>query len=215
MNISFLKKIKLEEAILYFSGGKDSIVSLDLIRPHVNNLVCIFLENIQGLIYRDELFNYYEKRYKVKILKRFHPDYYKWQKKQVYGMENNATELKLTDLKVGKFYKKYRTELNIEWMILGEKRSDDITRARKFYRYSEIDQVNKIIYPVAYFSNKEIFEYIKIKKLLQLKCYDFDYNHEITGYFSKDVLNWFKDNYLKDYYTILETFPQLESILYE
>ena len=57
-------------------------------------------------------------------------------------------------------------------------------------------------------------EYIKRKKLLLPSCYDYNYKHEITSYFSKDILNWFKKNFINDYYKILNTFPQIESILY-
>jgi len=215
MNFSFLSGLKISEAIIFFSGGKDSIVSLDLIRNHIDNLTGIYLEYIPGLKYKDELFNYYENRYNFKIIKKDHPFWLLYQQKNVYGCKNNITEkIKLTDLKLGKFYNKYKKELNIEWHIIGEKRTDDITRARKLFKSTPIDKTNKIIYPVALFSDKEIFKYIEFKKLIlpiEYKLYNVKHDHNVA--FSKEALLFFKNNFIDDYYKILEIFPQIESIL--
>jgi sulfate adenylyltransferase subunit 2 len=217
LNFDFLKNLKLDEAIIFFTGGKDSIASLDLIRPYINNLIGIYLEYIPGLKFKDNIFKYYEERYNFKIIKRPHPQWFLYQINKVYGIENKIEKkIKKIDLKLGKFYKLYKNELNIKWSILGEKRSDDITRARKIYKTTPIDKENNIIYPVAYFSDKEIFKYIKQKKLILPKeYYETRATHEMNTPFSKDSLLYFKENFYEDYEKIINIFPQIEGILYE
>lgn len=215
MDLSFLKNVKLKEAILFFSGGKDSIASLDLIRDRIENITAIYLYFIPGLEYKKELFQYYENRYGIKILEFPHPFYYTYQINNVYGMENQTNgKFKKKDLTVGNFYRKYKNEFKIEYSIIGDKRADNITRARILFKHGAVDVVNKIIYPVAYFSNKEVYRYIEEKKLILHKCYHSGFKGDITTPFSKDTLLFFKENYINDFYKILEIFPQIESILH-
>ena len=116
------------------------------------------------------------------------------------------------ELKLGEYQKKLKKDMDIPWGALGYKKTVSITRARQFYKYSEIDHINKYVYPVAYFSDKDIYYYIKRKKLRLPVEYQHGFGNEITTPFSQEILFFLKENYINDYHKILNTFPQLESI---
>ena len=215
MKLDFLRKIQLDQLLFFFSGGKDSIVMLDLITKYTNikKIIGVFLYFIPNLIYKNEIISYYSKKYNVEIKQIPHPDYFIYQQNEVYGRENNLDrKYTQTELKLGNYQAYIKKKFGIEWGAIGYKRSDSITRARQFYKYTAIDTKHKYIYPVAYFTDNDIYFYLKKNKLKLPAEYANDFKGDITTPFSQEILLFLKQNYESDYDKIMETFPQLESI---
>ena len=91
MKFDFLKNINLDKCILFISGGKDSIVSLDLLKRYANirQLIGVYFYFIPDLQYKNEILDYYSNKYNFEIKQIPHPFFLQYKQNQVYGIKND------------------------------------------------------------------------------------------------------------------------------
>lgn len=209
LNVIEFLKTQTNEVVLFFSGGKDSLILLDILSKHFKVNLC-FMYFVKDLEHCDKFINWAKKKYKVDCVQYPHfmlADYFN---NQYYCIsKEKQTVIKLKDIE-----NSARKHFNCEWVISGMKMSDSMNRRLmlKTYFMNAINLDSKTAYPLSTWSKQMCLSYIRHNKLptpinYGEKCkssgVDLEYN----------VLKFLQKNYPKDLEKILQVFPFAETIL--
>jgi len=156
---------------------------------------------VQGISYREKILKYYETRYKVKIVQI--PDY------DLMNYQIIQSNSKKGKIKIGDIENYLRRKLNISYIVYGQKNTDGFMTKLKIH--TGIDQKFKRFYPVAIWTDNEIFEYIKKNKLPLSPEYQVGFKNIDT--FKGEPLLYIYNNYPDDYQKIKKQFPHIEADL--
>lgn len=207
--IEFLKT-QTDSVVLFYSGGKDSIVLLDVLSKHFTvNLA--FMYFVPGLEHIEKYVRWAENKYNVKCNKyphwmlsqSFNDNYYRFHSEPI-------SPIKLADIE-----NKVRADFNCDWIVSGVKQNDSLNRRlmlRQMFMEA-IDLNHKKVYPLTDWSKQQCLTYIKSKNLPKPIAYN---NKNSSGAdLDKDFLIFCKEKYPSDYKKILIQFPFAETILHE
>jgi len=211
MYLDVIKKVSEEtkECIVGFSGGKDSIVLLDLCHHYFDKIYAYFMYLIPELEFQEVTLKYYEKKYNIKIKRVPHfkisemlnTGSFRKPSKQSLNIKNT----KITDVE-----KHIKEVFNIEWIAQGLKKADSLSRRPWLEKNKGIDFNKKICYPLANWTDKNIFLYIK-KNKLRLPAW-YKYSKSSFGCaLNFENLSIMKDNFIEDYKKVLNIFPYAEA----
>ena len=182
-----------DSVLVSFSMGKDSIVTLDLCMKYFKHVQPFFMYLVPGLQFQDEALEKYEKRYGVEIIEVPHfenADFYR------YGSFRDA-DYSVPRVKIRAIYEALRQDTGIYWIAGGEKINDSIDEKRGRF------------YPVMYWTDKEIKQYMRMNHLFYPK-----FNQELGFSFHSlagKELSAIKKIYPDDYQRILKFFPEAEA----
>lgn len=206
-----------DSAILMFSGGKDSIACLDLAAKYFKNIIPVYLYFVRGLSFKEIHFKYYQKKYNVNIVqfprcedlsRHINSGAYQIKKIKIPSIRQYEMDLFL------------RRTLDESWIIYGYKRSDSLQRrgilnancsdGEKKYT-GGIDLRNQKIYPIANWTELDVFRYLKMKKLPLSAEYSSGFRdiNALKG----DALVWIYNNFRNDYFLIKKQYPFIEAEL--
>ncbi len=150
-----------DSVLVGFSGGKDSIVTLDLCMRYFENVVPFFMYLAPGLEFQERTLRWYEKHYGCEIIRMPHFEVSNFMR---YGsfreMDPSVPIVSVTDM-----YNYLRVKTGITWVAAGERINDSIVRRAMIKNSGSIDRKRARFYPVAYWTKKEVLAYIKQKKL--------------------------------------------------
>ena len=150
-----------DRVLVGFSGGKDSIVTLDLCMRYFKRVQPFFMYLVPDISFQNEMLEWYENKYNCEIIRLPHFEVSSFLR---YGsfrdMDTTVSVVKTNDL-----YAYLRDKTGIEWIAAGERIKDSIVRRGMIKGTDSIDIKRKRFFPVAYWSKKEILQYIKAKKL--------------------------------------------------
>ncbi len=150
-----------DSVLVGFSGGKDSIVTLDLCFRHFRRVVPYFLYLVPGLSFQEAQLRWYEQRYDVQIERLPHPMLSFWLKWGVFRQAHRDwPEIGFNDI-----YHYLRLQHGVEWIAAGERIADSIVRRAMIKKSSSIDVKRWRVYPVAHFRKNDILAYVKRHRL--------------------------------------------------
>lgn len=207
---------KTDKIILFYSGGKDSIVLLDMLPSLFNEVHCVFMYLVKDLEHQQPLINF-AKRYKNVTMHQ----YPHWMLSHYYknghfsfhqsGAEENIPLMYQKDIEA-----KARIDTGCEWMVTGEKRSDSLKRYMLLgmFKYDGIVDNKKHIYPLSHWKKADIFAYIRNKRLIRPVSYNPKMQSEGVD-LDLDVLLYLREHYPQDVQKIFNQFPFAEKILFE
>ncbi len=194
-----------DSVIVGFSGGKDSIVTLDLCFKYFKRVQPFFMYLVPGLEFQEKMLRWYENKYKTEIVRIPHFEVSNFLK---YGsltvFDDNVEIVGITDT-----YEYMRQKTGIHWIAAGERCADSIVRNAMIKHSGSIDYKRGRFYPIAYWKKNEVLEYIKYKKLYlspEQKRLGFSFR-SLDG----SELAVIKENYPKDYAKILKVYPFAEA----
>lgn len=197
-----------DSVLVAFSGGKDAIITLDLCMRNFKNVQVFFMYMVKDIKYINDILKRYEDMYGIKIIQVPHPDVSAFYK---YGMYTKADpNVKRTT--INETYDYVRGLTGIEWIAGGERTTDSIERNARIKNSSSIDFKSKRFFPIAYWTKKDVYEYIRVKKLYlprinkEFGC-STDALHPIFG-------AYIKEHYPEDYAKIVRAFPHYESAVF-
>lgn len=150
-----------DSVIVAFSGGKESIVTLDLCCRYFKNVKAFFMYICPNLSFQEKTLEYYEKRYQIEIMRLPHMDMSEFFH---YGSFRNA-DYSFPIISINDVYNYVRLQTDTWWIAAGERIDDSIIRRAMIKHSSSIDVVRGRIYPVATWSKREILDYIKFHNL--------------------------------------------------
>lgn len=190
-----------DSVIVGFSGGKDSIVTLDLCFKYFKRVQPYFMYLVPGLEFQEVMLRWYEKKYKTEIIRIPHFEVSEFLKYGSFTVYDDNVEI----VRINDTYNYMREKTGIHWIAAGERCADSIVRNAMIKHSGSIDYKRGRFYPIAYWSKKEILEYIKYKKLYlspEQKKLGFSFR-SLDG----SELTIVKEHYPKDYEKILKVYP--------
>ena len=194
-----------DSVTVLFSAGKDSVVTLDLCCKYFKKVSGAFMYYVPGLSFQQKIIKYYEKRYGIEIVQVPHCD--------LSDMLRNGTyrpiDLDVPILKEEDLMNYISSITGNYWLAGGERASDSIVRNAMIKHSGAIDQKRRHIYPVAYWKQKDIFNYLNRYKL------PISPEYAVLGY-SFGCVYWqdvkvIRDYYPEDYEKIKKWFPLVDS----
>jgi phosphoadenosine phosphosulfate reductase len=187
------------------SGGKDSVVCLDLCARYFDDIRPFFLYVVPGLSFQEAVIDFYERKYGVKFLRLPHFILSYFLNAGIYRKEDpDVPEIGINDV-----YAWLRLNTGIHWIAAGERISDSLWRRGMIKSSGTCDPKRGRFYPVAHFSTKEVLAYIKHHRL------KFSPETNVLGYSLQGLegqdLFRIKQHYPQDFRKMCEWFPFLEA----
>lgn len=208
---SALRK-KTNKVILFYSCGKDSIALLFLCRKffEAKNIVCVYMEFVEGLTHTDNLLNFAEKENTLIKLPHWQTSHYIANNYYRIYKPVKCEKIMLTDV-----YRYVRSKTGIDWIIDGKKMSDSMNRRLQLMNLEmkAIDAKNKTASPLSLWNKNDVLSFMKFNKLPKPFAYSGKTSNGLD--LNKPCLSFLKNNYPDDYQKILEIFPLAESILWQ
>lgn len=150
-----------DSVIVGFSGGKDSLVTLDLCARYFKNVAAYFLYTVPRLSFQERCLRTYEEKYNIEIIRLPNTDVSERLKKGIFTTaDENVPIIRYQDI-----YNYLRDKTGMYWIAGGERASDSIERNAMLKKVGSTDFDMGRFYPVAYWKEKEIINYIKVHKL--------------------------------------------------
>lgn len=190
-----------DSVIVGFSGGKDSIVTLDLCFKYFKNVKPFFMYLVPGLSFQEKMLNRYEERYNTEIIRLPHFECSNFLKYGCFTLADWSVDI----VGINDTYSYLRELTGIHWIAAGERCADSIVRNAMIKKSGSIDHGRGRFYPLAYWKKNDVMEYIKYKKLYlspEQKKLGFSFR-SLAG----SELAVIKEHYPEDYEKILKVYP--------
>ena len=206
-----LIRVKSNEALLFLSLGKDSLVLLDLLYPKFNRLVCVFMYFVKDLEHINRWINWTKAKYpNIEFIQVPHWNLTYILRGGMYGGPTPTVNL----LTVADVVKAMQFNCGIDYTFLGRKKADGMNRNLMLKGYEANGYENNgLCYPLADFSQKDILAYMKQHNLPKPVRYSLKASSGVG--FNLDCMLWMEKNYPQDLQRIYKTFPMAERVLWE
>lgn len=190
-----------DEVIVAFSGGKESIVVIDLAFRYFKKVRPFFMYICPNLSFQERTLEWYEKKYQTEIIRIPHMDASEFFH---YG-SFRCPDLSFPIVSINDIYKYVRLKTDIWWIAAGERIDDSIVRRAMMKKSGSIDVQRGRFYPVSMWKKREIIDYIKFHNLYlgqDSKKLGFSFK----SLWGKELL-MLKENFPDDYAKILHLYP--------
>ena len=190
-----------DSVIVGFSGGKDSIVTLDLCFKFFKNVRPFFMYLVPDLEFQEKMLKWYENRYNTEIIRIPHFECSEFMKYGSFTMADWNVDI----VGINDTYAYLRDLTGIHWIAAGERCADSIVRNAMIKKSGSIDYKRGRFYPLAYWKKNDVLQYIKYKKLYLSK------EQREIGFSFRSLagseLAVIKELYPSDYEKILQVYP--------
>jgi len=145
------------EVVVSFSGGKDSVVTLDLCARHFKRVHAFFMYQVPGLSFQEATLRWYEQRYGIEILRVPHPELAEWLRFGTFRYHDfSVPAISFNDL-----YHYVRMQTGQRWIAAGERIADSIWRRAMMKRSGCIDVKRGRFFPLMYFRKDDVLRYVE------------------------------------------------------
>lgn len=190
-----------DSVIVGFSGGKDSIVTMDLCFKYFKNVKPYFMYLVPDLEFQEKMLKRYEERYETEIIRIPHFECSNFMK---YG-SFTIMDFDVDIVNINDSYNYLRDLTGYHWISAGERCADSIIRNAMIKKSGSVDHKRGRFYPLAYWKKHEVLQYIKYKKLYLSK------EQRELGFSFRSLagkeLAVIKQLYPDDYEKILRVYP--------
>nr|DAR56033.1 MAG TPA: phosphoadenosine-phosphosulfate reductase [Caudoviricetes sp.] len=193
------------KCIVCFSGGKDSIVTLDLCARYFKHIHVVFMYSVPGLSFQEANLRWYEARYGIEIERIPHFMISEWMR---YGLFRKG-DYSVPIVKPLDVYQYLRLSSDMWWIAAGERIADSIVRRAMIKNSGSIDDKRGRIYPVAHWNKAEVMRYIQHHKL-KLSPESTVLGHSFRS-LEPSEMALLKKHYPRDYAKVAEWYPFIEA----
>lgn len=199
---------KTNRVLVFYSAGKDSIVTLDLLYEYFDEIVCVFMYFVPDLEHINRYLDWAQVKYpKIKIVQVPHWNLSYILRGGVYCVPNPSVRV----FKVGKVDEALRITHSIDYSFYGMKKADGLHRRLMLDTYQDgVSNTNKV-YPLVNWTNREVTAYMRAQSLPQPVRYSSNASGGVG--FNIDAYLWMRNNEPNDLKKMLRAFPFSEKIL--
>jgi 3'-phosphoadenosine 5'-phosphosulfate sulfotransferase (PAPS reductase)/FAD synthetase len=207
-----MKNISNNKYILSFSCGKDSIVLLHYAHMFGLDIIPVHYYIIDKLSYNDEVSEWCENKYNIKINNILSPIYSKMKAADLLCI-NRVWEMRCDKVNPFKKVEKLSKLLfKTDWNLIGIKKNDSPTRRMNISVNGWYQENCGKVYPLFDWSDKDVWMCIKKYNLIINRCYEWFGR-------SQDVVNIkhlypLKDKSPDDYDRFVREFPLIEPMVW-
>lgn len=190
-----------DDVIVAFSGGKESIVVMDMCFRYFKKVRAFFMYICPGLSFQEKTLEWYERKYQTEIIRIPHMDvseFFHWGSFRI--PDPTFPVVSINDI-----YKYVRLETDIWWIAAGERIDDSIIRRAMIKKSGSIDAQRGRFYPVSMWKKKEVIQYIKFHNLY-LGADSKKLGFSFKSLWGKELL-MLKEHFPDDYQKILHLYP--------
>ena len=211
--INIVKKQANKVILFHSATGKDSIALLDLLAPHFEKIVCVFMYYVKNLAYEHRYIEWAKKMYpNCEFIEVPHFAVTSFVKRGYLGLKKDSS---IKDRTLKDVTKQIKQMTGIDWAFFGFKKIDSIDRRIMLNELpTGISESTKNAYPLADFKNSQVLEHINNRRLIP----PFNYNKAkpSSGCDISDptFLDYMKQKYPDDLQKIFKTYPYTEAILF-
>lgn len=204
-----LVRAKSNGVLLFNSLGKDSLVTLDLIYPKFERIVCVFMYFVPGLEHIERYINWCKIKYpRIEFVQVPHWNLTRILKCGIYCVPN--PEIRILSLR--DINESLQLRYGINDSFYGMKKADSLNRRLMLDTYENYIH-NGNCYPLADWTQKEILSYMKLRKL----PHPVRYSKKASGGvgFDLNCYLWMRKYFPRDLEKVLKVFPMSEKILFD
>lgn len=150
-----------DSVIVSFSGGKDSVVTLDLCSKYFKKVHAFFMYIVPDLSFQTEMIRWAENRYNLKILQVPHFSAYEMKRDGAWCRPNPYIKVKSID----DIYADVRNYFDCEWIAAGERICDSLWRRAQIKQSGSVNIKRRRFFTVADFTKADILNYIRANRL--------------------------------------------------
>mgnify|MGYP001578546747 FL=1 len=194
-----------EQILISYSGGKDSLIVLDMCSRIFKTIIGFFMYLIPGISICEKQIKYAQDRYNVEIIQYPHWLLSRFLKRGIYCNPhykyNNFPELKPKDI-----YALAREDTGFWLIATGQKRSDTMWRSRNLSQ-----ETPGVINPLKDWNKYEVLAYCKLYNIPLPDSAE----GNVSGIdLSERTLLWLHDRHPEDFKKLLKLFPFAEVPIY-
>ena len=215
--IEIIKEVRnhTKDIILFHSlAGKDSIVLLDMCSNIFDTVHCVYMPIVPNLEHMNRYKRFFLSQYSnIKFYEYEHFAINSYKKLGHLGIKKD-TEIKNNSL--AKIMIQVQKDIGLQWIILGSKQSDGLSRRLqlKTYEYEAINYKNTKAYPLSKWKNSNVLNFIEENNLIAPLNYGDNRKSQSNDVIDPIFLSWCKKNFPGDYQKIITMFPECEIILF-
>jgi phosphoadenosine phosphosulfate reductase len=198
---------KRDTVICAFSGGKDSLVCLDLCCRTFKNVIPFFMYFIPGLECCEIMLRYAEDRWGVKVLQYPHWLLTRVIRNGIYCKPTKKDFAGLPEFTTHDIYKIVMQDTGVRCLVTGAKDSDSMWRRR----YFTITKMPELVFPIKAWNKFDVVSYLKRRDIPIPQS-----SGAAAGGvdLSTGSLLFLYKNYPRDFARIRECFPFIDAVIY-
>lgn len=193
-----------DSVLVAFSGGKDSVVTLDVCMRHFAHVEGFFMYQVRGLSFQESILRYYEDKYGIPIHRIPHFELSQWLR---YGLFRSC-DFDCPIVSVKETYDYMRENTDIWWIAAGERIADSVWRRAMIKSSGTIDPKRGRFFPIAEWSKADVMAYIK-QRNLRVGAESSRLGFSFRSLMGKDLLK-IQKHFPQDYARIRRWFPLVD-----
>ncbi len=193
-----------DRVLVSFSGGKDSVVTLDLCMRHFAQVEGFFMYQVRDLSFQESIIRYYEDKYGIPIHRIPHFELSQWLRYGLFRMPDFDCPI----VGVKETYDYMRDMTGIWWIAAGERIADSVWRRAMIKNSGSIDMKRGRFYPIAEWNKDDVRAYIRQHKL-KVGAESDKLGFSFRSFMAKDLIA-IRKHFPRDYARIKEWFPLVD-----
>lgn len=194
-----------DRVLVAFSGGKDSVVTLDVCMRHFAHVEGFFMYQVRGLSFQESIIRYYEDKYGIPIHRIPHFELSQWLR---YGLFR-VPDFDCPIVGVKETYDYMRDMTGIWWIAAGERIADSVWRRAMIKSSGSIDVKRGRFYPLAEWNKADVQAYIRQRRL-RVGVESQKLGFSFRSFMGKDLIK-IQAAFPQDYARIKQWFPLVDA----
>lgn len=195
-----------DRVLVSFSGGKDSVVTLDLCMRFFRHVTGFFMYQVPGLSFQEAILRHYEARHGIEILRVPHFEMGEFLRYGTY----RKPDLDVPIVSPRELYNHVRAVTGTWWIAAGERIADSIFRRAQIKGSGGgIHAQRGRLFPLAEWNKKDVLDYVQFRRL-RISPESAVLGHSLRSLSGKEMAA-VRKHYPADFERIREFFPLVEA----